>query len=72
MLYRNNSVRLGCWLHHCMLRNSLAGSKCAESLLYEAERTTAYLLALVPKILGGGNLATVRFRQSETTFCVLD
>ena len=27
MVYRNNTGRLGCWLHQCVLRNTLAGSK---------------------------------------------
>jgi hypothetical protein len=27
MLYGNNVGRLGCWLHHYALRNSLPGSK---------------------------------------------
>jgi len=27
MVYRNDTGRLGCWLHQCVLRNTLAGSK---------------------------------------------
>ena len=27
MVHRNNTGRLGCWLHQCVLRNTLAGSK---------------------------------------------
>ena len=27
MIYRNNTGRLGFWLHQCVLRNTLAGSK---------------------------------------------
>jgi len=27
MVYRNNTGRLGCWLHQCVLEYTLAGSK---------------------------------------------
>jgi len=54
MMYRNNTGLLGCWLHECVLRNTLAGqrgSKCV--VFYVPERPCRpcgpfekYLLAL--------------------------
>ena len=32
MVYRNNTGRLGFWLHQCVLRNTLAGSKTVVSI----------------------------------------
>jgi len=32
MVYRNNTGRLGCWLHQCVLRNTLAGSRTVVSI----------------------------------------
>ena len=32
MIYRNNTGRLGFWLHQCVLRNTLAGSKTVVSI----------------------------------------
>jgi len=36
MVYRNNTGRLGCWLHQCVLRNTLAGSKTVVSTSLDA------------------------------------
>jgi len=36
MVYRDNTGRLGCWLHQCVLRNTLAGSKTVGSTSRDA------------------------------------
>jgi len=36
MVYRNNTGSLGCWLHQCVLRNTLAGSKTVVSTSRDA------------------------------------
>jgi len=41
MVYRNNTGRLGCWLHQCVLRNTLAGSK---TVVSTSRDTTVWIL----------------------------
>jgi len=40
MVYRNNTGRLGFWLHQCVLRNTLAGSK---TVVSTSRNPTVYL-----------------------------
>jgi len=58
MVYGNNTGRLGCWLHQCVLRNTLARSKTVVSTSRDDPVCVTYMVCVPYTVTGQYNFAT--------------